>query len=85
MRITYNREVDMLTVSLVPPTGRVASVENASGDLLRIDTVTDSIIGVNIQLFMHRINQGEKIEVPEISFSISAATLRSLHVKTSAR
>lgn len=85
MRITYNSEVDMLTVSLVPPTGRVASVENASGDLLRIDTITDSIIGVNIQLFMHRIKQGEKIEVPEISFSVSAATLRSLHAKASAR
>jgi hypothetical protein len=85
MRITYNREVDMLTISLVPPTGRVASVENASGDLLRIDTVTDGIIGVNIQLFMHRINQGEKIEVPEISFSVSADTLRNLNVKTSTK
>lgn len=85
MRITYDSEVDMLSVSLVPPTGRVASVENENGDLLRIDTVTDRIIGVNIQLFLYRIKQGEKIEVPEISFSVSADTLRSLDAKASAR
>jgi hypothetical protein len=66
MRITYSKEVDMLSVSLVPPTGRVATVENANGDLLRIDTVTDEIIGVQIQLFMYRIGKGERIEVPEI-------------------
>jgi uncharacterized protein YuzE len=85
MRITYGEEADMLFISLVPPTGRVASVENASGDLLRIDTVTDCIIGVTIQLFMHRIKQGEKIEVPEIGFSVSASSsLRSLHAKAHA-
>jgi hypothetical protein len=85
MRITYRKEVDMLVVSLVPPTGRVASVENENGDLLRVDTVTDSIIGVNIQLFMRRVKHGERIEVPEIGFSVSAESLRNLNVKTSAK
>lgn len=81
MRITYSKDVDMLCISLVPPTGRVASVENKSGDLLRVDTKTDRIIGVNVQLFMYRIKQGERIEVPEIGFSVSASTLKGLNVK----
>ena len=85
MRIAYRKEVDMLTVSLVPPTGRVASVENENGDLLRVDTLTDRIIGVNVQLFMHRIKGGERIEIPQIGFSVSAETLRNLNVKTSAK
>ena len=85
MRITYNQEVDLLYISLVPPTGRVASVENENGDLLRIDTLTDKIIGVTIQLFMHRVKQGEKIEVPEIIFSISASEIDNLLVETNAR
>ncbi|MGP8174301.1 MAG: DUF2283 domain-containing protein [Terracidiphilus sp.] len=85
MRITYNQEVDVLYISLVPPTGRVASVENANGDLLRIDTLTDKIIGVTIQLFMHRVRLGEKIEVPEINFSISASDAENLLSKANAR
>jgi len=52
--------------------GRVASVENANGDILRIDTSSGTIIGVTIQLFMYRISTGEKIEVPEIGFSTSS-------------
>jgi uncharacterized protein YuzE len=86
MRITYSKDVDMLYVSLTTPTGRVASVENENGDLLRIDTMSGKIIGVNIQLFLHRVGNGEKIEVPEIGFSlgnmINVSELENIHVKT---
>ena len=78
MRITYSKEVDMLSISLSPPTGRVATVENANGDLLRIDTITDAIIGVQIQLFMYRVGKGERIEVPEIGISIPASSIPGL-------
>lgn len=70
MRITYSKEADMLYISFTPPAGRVASVENSNGDILRIDTSSGKIIGVTIQLFMYRVGTGEKIEVPEIGFSI---------------
>jgi uncharacterized protein YuzE len=69
MRIRYSKDVDMLYVSLVAPKGRVATVENSNGDLIRIDTVTGGIIGVNVQLFMYRIGKGESIEIPEVGFS----------------
>jgi len=72
VRITYSKDADVLYLSFTPPTGRIASVENANGDILRIDTSSGTIIGVSIQLFMYRINAGEKIEVPEIGFSIPA-------------
>jgi uncharacterized protein YuzE len=84
MRITYSAEVDMLYISLVPPTGKVATVENANGDLLRIDTLTDRIIGVNIQLFKYRTKKGERIEVPEIGYSVSASLLKKLDAKAHA-
>jgi uncharacterized protein YuzE len=86
MRIRYSKEVDMLYVSLVAPAGRVATVENKNGDLLRIDTSTGHVIGVNVQLFMYRIERGEDIEIPEIGFSsvsgIGRAFVESARVKT---
>jgi uncharacterized protein YuzE len=77
MRITYSRDADVLYVSFSPPKGSVASVENSNGDILRIDKSSGEIIGVTIQLFMYRICKGEKIEVPEVDFSISNPTLSS--------
>jgi uncharacterized protein YuzE len=72
MRITYSKEADVLYVSFISPTGRVASVENSNGDILRIDTSSGKIVGITIQLFMYRVGTGEKIEVPEIGFSLTA-------------
>jgi hypothetical protein len=69
MRITYSKEMDMLSLSFTAPTGKVATVENANGDFLRIDTATGSIIGVQVQLFLYRVGHGEKIEIPEVGFS----------------
>ena len=80
MRVTYSKDADVLYISFVPPTDRVASSENANGDILRIDTSTGMIIGVTVQLSI-----GEKIEVPEIGLSLSSliGTIRSqgLNVK----
>jgi len=70
MRITYSKEADVLYISFVPPSGRVSSVENAQGDILRIDTSTGQVIGVTVPLFQCRVDQGEKIEIPEIGFSL---------------
>jgi len=85
MRVTYSKDADVLYISFVPPTDRVASSENANGDILRIDTSTGMIIGVTVQLFLYRISIGEKIEVPEIGLSLSSliGTIRSqgLNVK----
>jgi uncharacterized protein YuzE len=85
MRITYSKEADVLFISFTPPMGRVASVENVNGDILRIDTLSGNIIGVTIQLFMYRIGAGEKIEIPEIGFSIpnpmATPTVENLHIK----
>jgi len=69
MRITYSKDADMLSISFTAPSGKVATVENERGDFLRIDTSTGNIIGVQIQLFLYRIGQGEKIEIPEVGFS----------------
>jgi uncharacterized protein YuzE len=86
MRVTYSNDVDMLYISFTPPAGRVASVENGNGDLLRIDTSTGKIVGVTIQLFLYRTGNGEKIEVPEIGFSlgnlINVSEVEGIHVKT---
>lgn len=71
MRITYSKDADILHISFTPPTGKVASVENENGDILRIDKETGKIIGVAVQLFMYRIGNGEKIEIPEAGFSSS--------------
>jgi uncharacterized protein YuzE len=86
MRITYSKDADVLYLSFTPATGKVATVENANGDLLRIDTTTGKIIGVTIQLFMYRIGTGEKIEIPEVGFTsdspIGVAFVESIRVKT---
>lgn len=86
MRVTYSKDVDMLYISFTTPTGRVSSVENENGDLLRIDISSGKIIGVNIQLFLYRISAGEKIEVPEVGFSldhlINVSEVESVHVNT---
>lgn len=76
----------MLYVSLAMPQGKVATVANKSGDLLRIDTTTGNVIGVNIQLFMYRVGKGENIEIPEVEFSstsgIGHAFVESIRVQT---
>jgi uncharacterized protein YuzE len=69
MRITYSKAVDMLYLSFTPPIGKVATVENKNGDLLRIDKETGKVVGVTIQLFLYRIGTGEKIEIPELGFT----------------
>jgi hypothetical protein len=75
----------MLYLSFATPTGKVATVENAKGDLLRIDTGTGKVIGVTVQLFLYRIGMGEKIEIPELGFSsdnaIGMAFVESIRVK----
>ena len=85
MRVTYSNDADVLYISFIPPTGRVASSENANGDIIRIDTSTGMIVGVTIQLFLYRISTGEKIEIPEVGFSSSSlvAAIESddMHVK----
>jgi uncharacterized protein YuzE len=70
MRIAYSKEVDILYINLTPPVGKLATVENENGDLLRIDTANGKVVGVAVQLFLHRIALGEKIEVPEVGFSL---------------
>jgi len=86
MRFTYSKDADILYISFTPSTGKVASVENANGDIMRIDTSTGKIVGVTIQLFMYRIGTGEKIEIPEVGFSSANLTGFSVedlhHVKT---
>jgi uncharacterized protein YuzE len=74
MRITYSKEVDILYVNLTPPVGNLATVENEHGDLLRVDTANGRVVGVAIQLFLHRITLGEKIEVPEIGFALDTSS-----------
>ena len=85
MRITYSKEVDILYMSFTQPKGNVATVENANGDLLRIDTSTGQIVGVQVQLFLYRIGQGEKIEIPEVGFTsespIGVAFVESIRVQ----
>lgn len=71
MRITYSDDADILFLSFSTATGKVVSVENANGDILRVDSDSGRIVGVAIQLFMHRVKSGEKIEIPEVDFSIS--------------
>jgi uncharacterized protein YuzE len=71
MRITYSEDADILFLSFSAPAGKIVSVENENGDILRVDRSSGKIVGVSIQLFMQRIKSGEKIEVPEINFSIS--------------
>lgn len=78
MRISYSKDADVLYISFAPPSGRVASVENSNGDILRIDKSTGEIIGVTIQLFMYRVGTGEKITVPGVDFSISSPIAASI-------
>jgi len=60
MRVTYSKDVDILYLSFTPPIGKVATVENKNGDLLRIDKETGKVVGVTIQLFLYRIDAGRR-------------------------
>jgi hypothetical protein len=68
--------MDILYVTFSSPRGKVTTVENENGDILRLDPASGEVLGVTIQLFMCRMKRGEKIniaEIGELPFSQSTA------------
>jgi uncharacterized protein YuzE len=66
MRISYDKEADVLYVwfSLDPPP--YINIENEEGDVLRIKESDGTIVGSIIFDAMARLRRGKSIEIPEI-------------------
>jgi uncharacterized protein YuzE len=66
MTLSYDKHADVLYVTFeCAPDQPYIYVENANGDVLRIDKETNRVVGVTIPFFLKRAARG-RIEVPEI-------------------
>lgn len=65
MTFSYDKEADVLYVTFDHPTESYIYVENESGDVLRLDKETKSVVGVTIPFFAKRAAVGPII-VPEV-------------------
>jgi uncharacterized protein YuzE len=68
MTFSYDKDADVLYVTFERlPEQAYIYVENASGDVLRLDKETRRVVGVTIPFFMKRAAH-QKVSVPEVSW-----------------
>ena len=68
MTLSYDDLADVLYVTMRQVPGECQYIENARGQILKVDPSTSEIVGVTIPMFSRRIKQGE-ISLAEISAS----------------
>jgi uncharacterized protein YuzE len=67
MRISYSEDADVLYLTFSDtPANKATYIEKENGDILRVNTETGEVVGLTVQLFLYRLNKGEKIDIPEI-------------------
>lgn len=80
MTLSYDKEADVLYVAFDRlPGAPYLYVENANGDVLRLDKESKRVVGCTILFFSKRA-VGDKVNVPEVGevkFSPSAEELLS--------
>ncbi len=75
MKFKYDNSADVLYVTLEDRApNECRFVENDSGDILKIDRMTDEPVGVTIVSFLLRTKKGLDVRVPEIE--IDAASFK---------
>jgi hypothetical protein len=50
---------------------------------MRIDDDSQQVVGVTIYNFLRRMEEGERLSIPEIGDDLSGATLLSLYMQAS--
>ncbi len=66
MKISYSNDADVLYLTFSEQRSGATYIEKENGDILRVDVATGKLLGVTIQLFMYRVRNGERIDIPEV-------------------
>lgn len=76
MQISYDKEADVMYVwfaSIDPP---YINIENKNGDIVRISEKDGVVVGLIVPFAMRRLKSGKPLDVPEVSTSHEASTVR---------
>jgi hypothetical protein len=77
MKIDYDRQADVLYITLLRGKRSCRYVENGHGAILRIDRVTSELVGCTIPMFSRRVSHGG-LDIPEIGDALSTEALAEL-------
>lgn len=83
MKISYSKHTDVLYIVLSANANHCSYVELPNGIITRIDDDSQQVVGVTIYNFMRRMEEGERLSIPEIGEDLSGTELLSLYAQTS--
>ncbi len=83
MKVSYSKHADVLYIVLSATTNNCSYVELPNGIITRIDGVTQQIVGVTIYNFIQKMEDGERLSIPEIGDNLSGKALLSLYTQAS--
>jgi uncharacterized protein YuzE len=67
MTLSYDKETDVLYITFQKSPGqRYRYVENENGDVLRLDSESNQVVGVTMPYFLKRVKKN-KLSIPEVS------------------
>jgi uncharacterized protein YuzE len=83
VKISYSKHADVLYIVLSATANHCSYVELPNGIITRIDDDSQQVVGVTIYNFMQRMEEGERLSIPEIGDDLSGAALLSQYMQAS--